>query len=104
MLDLLTVGPKFTRPACRAAAAAIDRYLLPAPDLCSKPAGNRCCCRLVDRRTTGRTDGHADGRTDGQTLDRFMTLTACYADRVTNKHQACLFFPSFYQHIKPVQC
>jgi len=25
MLDLLTVGPEFTRPACRAAAAAVDR-------------------------------------------------------------------------------
>ena len=49
--DLLRVGPKFTRPACRAATAAIDRYLLPAPDLCSKPADRRCCCRLM-----GQTD------------------------------------------------
>jgi len=56
--DLLRVGPKFTRPACRATTAAIDRYLLPAPDLCSKPADRRCCCRLMgqtDRRTDGRT-------------------------------------------------
>ena len=53
MSDLLTVAPKFTRPACRAAAAAIDRYLLPAPGLISKPVGRRCCCR-----STGQTDGH----------------------------------------------
>jgi len=64
--DLLRVGPKFTRPACRAATAAIDRYLLPAPDLCSKPADRRCCCRLM-----GQTDRQTDGRTD-----RFMTLSA----------------------------
>ena len=48
-LDPLAVGPKLTR---RAAAAAIDRYLLAAPDLSSKPAGRRCCCR-----STGQTDG-----------------------------------------------
>jgi len=47
MLDLLTVGPKCTRPAGRAAAAAIDRYLLPAPDLSSKPAGRRSYCRSM---------------------------------------------------------
>jgi len=57
MLDLLTVGPKFKRPACRLATAAIDRYLLPAPDLSSKPAAasRYCCCRL-----TGQTDGQTD--------------------------------------------
>jgi len=38
-------------------AAAIDRYLLPAPDLSSKPAGRRCCCRSTGQ-TNGRTDGH----------------------------------------------
>ena len=39
LLDLLTVGPKFTLPACRAAAAAVDQYLLlRAPELSSKPA------------------------------------------------------------------
>ena len=44
MLDLLTVGPKFTRPhAARQQQLYIDRYLLPAPDLSSKPAGRRCC-------------------------------------------------------------
>jgi len=57
MSDLLTVGPKLTRPACRAAAAAIDRCLLPAPDLCSKLAGRRCCCRSTGQ--TERTDEHA---------------------------------------------
>ena len=67
-LDLLAVGPTFTRPACRAAAAAIGRYLLPAPDLNSTPAGHRCCCCP----STGQTDR----QTDGRILDRFMTLAA----------------------------
>jgi len=58
MLDLLIVGLKFTRPACHAAAAAIDRHLLPAPDLSSKPADRRCCCC----RPTGETDGRTDTR------------------------------------------
>jgi len=62
-LNLLTVGPKFTRPACRAPAAAIDRYLLPAPELSSKPASRRCCCR-----STGQTDGQTDGRMDTRWL------------------------------------
>jgi len=54
MLDLLAVGPKFTRPACRAAAAAIDRYLLlaPAPD---PPQ----LLSIDGRDTDGRTDGHS---------------------------------------------
>ena len=39
----------------RAAAAAVDRYMLPAPDLSSKPAGRRCRCRST-RQTDGRTD------------------------------------------------
>jgi len=58
MLDLLIVGLKFTRPACHAAAAAIDRHPLPAPDLSSKPADRRCCCC----RPTGETDGRTDTR------------------------------------------
>ena len=41
-------------PVARQQAPAIDRYLLPAPDLSSKPAGCRCCCR-----STGQTDGHS---------------------------------------------
>ena len=39
--------------ACRAAEAAIDRYLLPAPDFSSKPAGTgrrRCCRSAVQTR------------------------------------------------------
>jgi len=28
--------------------------------------------------------GQTDGLVDGRTLDRFMTLTACYVDRVIN--------------------
>jgi len=38
-----------------AAPGAIDEYLLPAPDLSSKPAARRCCCR-----STGQTDGLTD--------------------------------------------
>ena len=53
----LQVEPKFMRPACRVATAAIDRFLLPAPALSSKPAGRRCCCR-----STGQTDGWTDGQ------------------------------------------
>ena len=63
MLDLRAVGPTFTRPAYRP-AAAIDRYLLPAPDLSSKPADRAAAVEGRDRRT------------DRQTLDRCMTLTA----------------------------
>ena len=74
MLDLLTVGSKFTQPACRAVAAAIDRYL-PAPDLSSKPADH---CPSVP----ATFHCQRDRRTDGRTLDRFTTLTAYYADRV----------------------
>ena len=63
MLDLLTVGTKFTRTACRAAAAAaaIDRYLLRVrarPHDLSKPAGRRCCCRSTGQ-TGRRTDGNS---------------------------------------------
>ena len=41
VLDLREVGSKFTRPARRTAAASIDRYLLPAPVLSSKPTDER---------------------------------------------------------------
>ena len=59
MMDLLTVGPTLTRPACRAAAAAaaIHQYLLPR--LSSKPASSRCCCRWdiqMDGRSIVSTD------------------------------------------------
>jgi len=57
-------------------AATIDLYLLPAPDLSSKPAGRCCCCRSIAK---------TDKRTDGRTLDRFVTLTANYADHVTRR-------------------
>ena len=73
MLDLLTVGPKFTRPACCAAAATINRSMSAA--------------RARPQQQTRRPplllsiDG-TDRRTDGQTLDRFMTLAAFCADRV----------------------
>jgi len=52
MLDLLTVGPKITRPACGAAAAAIERYLLRA-----RTDFSSSCCRL-----TGQRDGQTDAR------------------------------------------
>ena len=66
MLKLLTLGPKFTRPVCHAAAAAVDRYLLPRPTSAANPPA---AAAAVDRR---------DRQTDGRTLDRYMTLTACY--------------------------
>jgi len=80
MLDLLAVGPEVTRPACRATAAAIDRYLWAAGDLSSKPA-DRCCMLSMDG-----TDRRTHGRTDGRTLHRFMPLIAYYADRVINRY------------------
>jgi len=46
-----------------AAPATIGRYLLPAPELSSKPAAR-------------------DRQIDGRTLDSFRTLIAYYADRV----------------------
>jgi len=49
-------------------AAAIDRYLLPAPDLSSKPADRRCCCR-----STGQTDGRTD---TGPFYDAYWMLHA----------------------------
>ena len=51
------VGSPHSRPACRAVAAVIDQYLLPAPDLSSKPTGSRCCCRSM-----GQTDRRTDTR------------------------------------------
>ena len=53
-----TSALNMTLPAAAARAlAAIDRYLLQAPELSSKPAARRCCCRST-------------GQTDGRTLDR----------------------------------
>ena len=49
MLDLFTVGSTFTRPACRALAAAINQYLLLAPDLSDKP-NPPAAVAAVDRR------------------------------------------------------
>jgi len=48
----------------RGAAAAIDRYVLPAPVFSSKPAGRRCCCRST-------------GQTDVRTLDAYRILATC---------------------------
>jgi len=55
MSNFLTARLKFTRPVRCMAAATIDRHLLPAPELSSKPAGR--CCRLtgqIDRQTDTR--------------------------------------------------
>jgi len=49
MLDLLTVGQKFTRPACPAAARAADNAHRPPL---------MCCRARCPRQTDGRTDGH----------------------------------------------
>ena len=60
VLDLLIVGPKFTRPDCRSMATAIDRYLLrPELDLSSKPSAAAAAAAGTDRQTDGRTDGHS---------------------------------------------
>jgi len=55
MLDLLAVGPKFTRPACRAAAAAIDRYLLRARARPQQQTRRPLLLLSIDG-TDGRTD------------------------------------------------
>jgi len=57
MLDLLTVGSKFTRPARRATAAAIDRFLLPAPPTAAaNPPAATAAVDRRDRQTDRRTD------------------------------------------------
>ena len=61
MLDLLTVGPQFTRPASRAAAAAIDRYLLlPRPTSAANPSVAAAAVDRRDRQTDGRTRPFCD--------------------------------------------
>jgi len=79
MLDLLTVGPKFMRSACR--AAAVNRYLLPAPDI-----GRRYVVDWQDRQTGGRTDrlvtiAHAP----------FSTKRGMRVDRQTDRQIVALF-------------
>jgi len=69
MSGLLTLGPKFTRPACHGAAADIARCLLLAPELSSKPAD---AVAAVNRRARQRV---------GRTLNRFITLTVYDAKR-----------------------
>jgi len=47
---------------------------------------------VIDRRdgqTDRETDRRTGRRTDGRTLDRFMSLTAYYADRVTAARIMC---------------
>jgi len=70
MLDLLAVGPKFTRPTYRDPAAAIDRYLFARAQLQQQTRRPPLLLSI-------------DG-TDRQTHEhyRFMTFAAYYADRV----------------------
>jgi len=82
-LDLLAVGPKFTRPACRAAAAAIDQYLL-----------------LASARTQQQTRRPSqllltDG-TDGQTavFENRPTYFSFFSD--FKKHDFLRFFESLH--------
>ena len=66
-MNLLEVGPKFTRPTCRAVAAVIGRCLLPAPELSSKPAP--AAAAAADRR---------DRQTDGTLTEAdFAVYDAC---------------------------
>jgi len=60
MLDLLAVGPKFTRPASRAAAAAVGRYLLRAS---ARPQQQTCRRRLSLPLSIDVTDRRSDRQT-----------------------------------------
>jgi len=88
MLDLLTVRPKFTRPSCRAAAAAVDQYLLPAPDLSSKPDRRD---RQADRRTDTRLFCNASRLLCGpRTNDDFVFKSRRHRRAVnTERHLNC---------------
>ena len=44
---------------------------------------------VIDRRDR-QTHRQTGGQTDGRTLDRFMSLTAYYADRVTAARIMCI--------------
>ena len=68
MLGLLTVGPKFMRPARPAAASAIDTCC-PRPTSAANPP--------VAAAAVNRRDRETDRRTNGQTLDRY-----CDAHRI----------------------
>jgi len=65
MLDLLTVGPKFTRPTSRGSSSY--RSISAAGPSPTSAANPPAAAAAVDRR---------DRQTDGQTHDRFTTLTA----------------------------
>ena len=72
MLDLLTVGPKFTRPACRMQT--------------TMRIARRSTTLLLPRALPlGQTDGQTNGRTDGRTQQRFKTLKACAIRVITDK-------------------
>ena len=100
--------PSAASVCCSAPAPAgeIDRQLVrgacsyrsispAAPALSSKPTA-----AVVDRRDR-RTDGRTDRQTDGRTLDRFVSLTAYYADRACNSSAStpavtlCKLFASY---------
>ena len=58
MSDLLTVGSKFTRSACRAAAAAIDLYV-PRSRARPQQQTRRAPLLLSIDGTDRQTDGHS---------------------------------------------
>ena len=66
------VGPPYSRTKIYAARMYVARQQQrgePAPDLGSKSAGRRYCCRSTGQ-THRQTDGRTDGRTDGVTNRR----------------------------------
>ena len=67
-------GPQ--QAACRTVVAAVNRYLLPAPDLSSKPAGRRCCYRPTGETKDERTDEHST------VLRHLLRLVGCLSSRV----------------------
>ena len=64
-------------------AVAVDRYLLQAPALSSKPEARRCCCRST-------------GQTNGRTPDRYIDpvwhtiRTASVVDGIARQMRCCI--------------
>ena len=94
MLDLLTLGPKFTRPAYRAAddddrlfkgPVSVCPSVCPSIDICSCARFQQQTRRLSLMLSIDPTERRTDRGTDGRTLDRFLTPAIyCAADRVIN--------------------
>jgi len=74
------VGPPYSRTKIYAARMYVARQQQrgePAPDLGSKSAGRRCCCR-----STGQTHRQTDGRTDGRSNKQTKGRSRYYVDRI----------------------